>query len=178
MTRNRFAPNWAATGWHPVCGLLELCNFISKTISTQNNLKLVEIGSDLGESTCIFAGYGIFDKVYAIDTWFDQERYDIFLKNSKIYPDIIAPMKMISKEAAANWSNGDVDAVYIDANHTYDCVLSDIACWSKKVKKGGIIAGHDYRKETWPGVYTAVNECFESQKIKVFSDCSWAVIAE
>jgi predicted O-methyltransferase YrrM len=178
MTRNRFAPNWAPTGWHATCGLLDLCNFISKTISARDSLKLVEIGSDLGESTCIFAGYGIFDKVYAIDPWFDQERHDIFLKNSKIYPDIITPMKMVSREAAANWSNGDVDTIYIDANHNYEYVLSDIDSWSKKVKKGGIIAGHDYSKKRWPGVYAAVNECFESQKIKVFCDTSWAVIAE
>ena len=178
MNRNRFSTIWSPTGWHPVCGLLELCNFISRTIGARDNLKLVEIGSDLGESTCIFAGYGIFDKVYAIDTWFDQERHDIFLKNSKIYPDIITPMKISSREAADNWSCGDVDAIYIDANHAYDYVLSDIDSWSKKVKKGGIIAGHDYSMEVWPGVFKAVNERFESQKIKVFRDTSWAVIAE
>jgi hypothetical protein len=178
MNRARFSTSWAPNNWRDVCGLLDLCNFISKNTGTRDDLKLVEIGSNLGESTCIFAGYGIFDKVYAIDPWHNQESHNIFLKNSKIYPDIITPIKMVSREAAANWSNGDVDTIYIDANHNYEYVLSDIDSWSKKVKKGGIIAGHDYSEKCWPGVYKAVNECFESRRIKVFCDTSWAVIAE
>lgn len=178
MNTNRFTPAWAPMGWHPVCGLLDLCNFISRNIGIRDNLKLVEIGSDLGESTCIFAGYGIFNKVFAVDTWPNPERHDIFLKNLKLYSDIIIPMKMTSEVAAVNWLGGEVDVIYIDANHSYENVLSDIGNWSKKVKRGGIIAGHDYSIDAWPGVHKAVNECFGSQKIKVFSDCSWAVIAE
>jgi hypothetical protein len=178
MIRHRFSPSWSPTSWDPVCGLLDLCNFISKTINARDNLKLVEIGNALGESTCIFAGYGIFDKIYAIDNGVWQGGYDIFLKNSKIYPDIIIPMKMTSRAAVENWPNGEVDVVYIDANHDYEYVLNDIDSWSKKIKKGGIIAGHDYSAEFWPGVYKAVNECFESRRIKVFCDTSWAVIAD
>lgn len=36
------------------------------------------------------------------------------------------------------------DFVYIDAEHTYDGVLNDLGAWYPKVKKGGIISGHDY----------------------------------
>jgi hypothetical protein len=37
-----------------------------------------------------------------------------------------------------------LDFVYIDGNHTANYVLNDIVEWSKKVRKGGVISGHDY----------------------------------
>jgi hypothetical protein len=35
--------------------------------------------------------------------------------------------------------------VYIDGNHSYEAAVEDIALWSKKVRKGGIVSGHDYK---------------------------------
>jgi len=37
-----------------------------------------------------------------------------------------------------------LDFVYIDGNHTFDYVMQDLIEWSKKVRIGGIISGHDY----------------------------------
>ena len=37
-----------------------------------------------------------------------------------------------------------LDFVYIDGDHSYDFVMLDIILWSRKVKRGGIISGHDY----------------------------------
>jgi hypothetical protein len=34
--------------------------------------------------------------------------------------------------------------VYIDGNHEGDFPYNDLAGWMRKVKKGGIVAGHDY----------------------------------
>jgi hypothetical protein len=39
-----------------------------------------------------------------------------------------------------------LDIVYIDANHTYHAVKSDLDLSFRKVRKGGIICGHDYVK--------------------------------
>ena len=36
------------------------------------------------------------------------------------------------------------DAIYIDANHTYEAAKQDIELWYPKVRKGGMICGHDY----------------------------------
>ena len=36
--------------------------------------------------------------------------------------------------------------VYIDGNHTLPYVINDLIEWSKKVRVGGIVSGHDYRK--------------------------------
>jgi len=48
-----------------------------------------------------------------------------------------------------------LDFIYIDANHRYEFIASDILAWYHKVKSGGLICGHDYNK---PDVQRAVTE--------------------
>lgn len=48
-----------------------------------------------------------------------------------------------------------LDFVYIDGNHRYDYVMLDIILWIRKVRKGGMIAGHDYT--TWGRHYAGRN---------------------
>lgn len=61
------------------------------------------------------------------------------------YPNY-AFLKMTSLEAADKVPDGSLDFVYIDANHSEPYVSQDIAAWTSKVKKGGIVAGHDYAR--------------------------------
>jgi hypothetical protein len=49
-------------------------------------------------------------------------------------------------DAVKDFGDDSLDAVYIDGNHTLPFVINDIIEWSKKVKIGGIVSGHDYRK--------------------------------
>jgi hypothetical protein len=49
-----------------------------------------------------------------------------------------------SLEAAEDIPDNSLDFVYIDANHGFEYVVADLAAWTKKVKPGGIISGHDY----------------------------------
>ncbi len=37
-----------------------------------------------------------------------------------------------------------LDLVFIDGDHSYECVRQDIDSWMPKVRPGGILAGHDY----------------------------------
>jgi hypothetical protein len=39
-----------------------------------------------------------------------------------------------------------LDYVYIDGNHEFTHVANDIAAWTPVVRKGGIIAGHDFKR--------------------------------
>lgn len=55
-------------------------------------------------------------------------------------------MKEFSAFAHKQFEDNSLDFVYIDGNHEFQHVVNDIALWSKKVKVGGIIAGHDYIK--------------------------------
>ncbi len=64
-----------------------------------------------------------------------------------------------SFDRAKDFEDGSIDFLFIDANHTYEYVSRDIAAYLPKMKKGGIIAGHDYNM-SHPGVIQAVNEAF------------------
>lgn len=69
-----------------------------------------------------------------------------------------------SEAAAAMVQDESLDLCYIDAEHTYEAVMADIAAWLPKVKRGGWIGGHDYdhpmeKKGKW-GVKAAVDKSF------------------
>ena len=50
-----------------------------------------------------------------------------------------------------------LDFLYIDGNHTYECVKRDITNYYPLIKPGGIIGGHDYTKD-FNGVVKASTE--------------------
>jgi hypothetical protein len=54
---------------------------------------------------------------------------------------------------------GQLDFVFIDANHRYDEVRQDIDEWLLKIKPGGLLCGHDYGGRQ-QGVKQAVDEAF------------------
>ncbi len=49
-----------------------------------------------------------------------------------------------SREAASSVKDGSLDFVYIDGNHSFDFITQDLQFWCPKIRKGGIISGHDY----------------------------------
>lgn len=53
-------------------------------------------------------------------------------------------IRAMSMDAVRNFADKSLDFVFIDANHAFDYVMEDIIEWSKKVKRGGIVSGHDY----------------------------------
>lgn len=53
-------------------------------------------------------------------------------------------IKEFSMDAVKKFEDNSLDFVYIDANHEDPYVTEDIVEWSKKVKPGGIVSGHDY----------------------------------
>lgn len=66
--------------------------------------------------------------------------------------------KGFSMDIVKEFEDESLDFVYIDGNHGYEYVRDDLREWSKKVKKGGIISGHDYYSFRWAGVIEAVDE--------------------
>ena len=72
---------------------------------------------------------------------------------------------------AASRVPDELDLVFIDGAHSYENVKQDIALWLPKVRKGGILSGHDYSLEH-PGVLKAVDEAFD-KKIKIGYDRTW-----
>jgi hypothetical protein len=147
-----------------------------------DNCCWVEVGAWTGKSVAYSAVELInknkFGKFYAVDTWdggIELKDYDIVKNNTlkDVFTQNIAPLKQmiqtiesLSWEAAINFQDESVDFCYLDAGHTYDCVIQDLVAWFPKIKTGSYFGGDDYSKE-FPGLQQAVNEFFDSKNIKV-----------
>ncbi|WP_420404568.1 class I SAM-dependent methyltransferase [Nisaea sp.] len=68
--------------------------------------------------------------------------------------------RAFSHVAAERIADGSLDVVYIDADHSYDAVMRDLACYAPKVAPGGLVMGHDYtlHPRVEFGVVRAVND--------------------
>jgi hypothetical protein len=141
--------------------------------------KFVEVGSWKGKSSAYMAieiANSRKDIEFTcVDTWEGSvehqgqkdlhQLYDVFIENMKPVEEFYTPKKMTSQEAVHLFDDGSLDFVFIDASHEYEDVKEDIKAWIKKVKPGGVLAGHDYYVNThdyFPGVKQAVNECLDN----------------
>ena len=50
------------------------------------------------------------------------------------------------------FKDNSYDFIYIDPDHKYESVVKDVELYLPKLKKGGIIGGHDYCLIFWSGV--------------------------
>ena len=66
-------------------------------------------------------------------------------------------MPASTSEAAKSWTE-PIDYLYVDADHSYEAVLSDLEAWVPHVRLGGVIAGDDYGNRSFPGVKRAWDE--------------------
>jgi predicted O-methyltransferase YrrM len=94
-------------------------------------------------------------KLFCVDPWITYDEYPERKKQKRLNEQYenakerLAPyncelIKSFSRDAVKNFKNDSLDFVFIDANHSFEYVIEDIAIWSKKVKSGGIISGHDF----------------------------------
>ena len=87
-------------------------------------------------------------------------------------------IKKSSMEALDDIPDESLDFVYIDANHALQYVLDDILHWSEKVKKGGVVSGHDFHPRHFE-VKDAVDAWVEINEIKplfLIGDKTWFYI--
>jgi hypothetical protein len=142
---------------------------------------MVEVGCFKGDSTVLFAKFGKFKEVYAVDPYKNNigditDKCDMrevrryFKKAIKKYEHVIH-IEELSAHASVMFEDNSIDFVYIDALHTEKAMGLDIDLWLPKIKKGGFIGGHDYRKR-FAGVIKAVKERL-GEPDKVFKDTSW-----
>ena len=76
----------------------------------------------------------------------------------------ISLMPVRTDEAAKRWS-GWIDFLYIDADHSYQSVVTDLAMWWPFVRQNGLMAGDDYGNPMYPDVVTAWDE-FEERALR------------
>lgn len=94
-------------------------------------------------------------KLYGVDLWKSYGTYKEYLdreekclreakERTKGYDCTF--IRKFSIEAVKGFEDNSLDFVYIDAGHDFYNVATDICLWSKKVKIGGVVWGHDFKR--------------------------------
>jgi len=126
-------------------------------------------------------------KLYGIDSYsqdsFDMTHIDIIkefgsfeelFKEVKLmlsqFGDRTQLIKKTSSDAVKEFSDESLDFIFLDANHEFDSVYTDISNWFPKIKKRGIFMGHDWDHGNFPGVTKAVKKYFANKKIETVSE--------
>lgn len=77
-----------------------------------------------------------------------QDKLDRFYEQTKerLAPYNATLIRKFSMDAVEDIPHESLDFVYIDGNHRLDHVVNDLVHWVPRVRKGGIVAGHDFIK--------------------------------
>ncbi len=87
--------------------------------------------------------------------------------------------RAFSSQAVVFFEDQSLDFVYLDANHSFEAVQQDLRDWYTKVRRGGILAGHDFLDGKLPegdfGVASAVTTfgAEENLAIELTDDPPW-----
>lgn len=167
-------------------GLNDLCIYIKEHVGYKIN-NILELGTWIGGSFKIFREHFPEANIICVDL-FDfrdglQEReFNDLALNYKDY----GKLKMNTNDAYKMFKEEFFDLIYVDANHEYEQVKSDIINYLPLVKNGGFISGHDYgndisvfgnvdeteMKRILNNVVRAVHETV-GEPHKTFIDGSW-----
>jgi predicted O-methyltransferase YrrM len=153
------------------------------SIAAGRKLRIVEVGSWLGDSAIAMGDPKYCEYVTCVDTWqgsaSDQTRdfknaigcddrlQKIFswnIRNAacKIGLAEVRFINLPSVEAADEYQDNPADIIFIDADHTYESCKADIEAWLPNLSPDGVMIGHDYKtsNDQFPGVDNAVHELF------------------
>jgi len=141
-------------------------NLTNRRTLVQSLPKNYKVGVEVGVRTGWFAKFILENTdlyLHCVDPWVENPQLgrdweEIFILYSFLthpFQDRRNTIREWSPKAADYFKDNSLDFVYIDAEHTYEAVKLDMPAWWKKVKIGGILAGHDYG---WPTVKRAVDE--------------------
>lgn len=116
----------------------------------------VEIGVYKGDYTVKLCESGM--EIMGIDPWVAygdfsrgenkaQDRQDFLYQHALGVTSKYPKCKLIRKtsmDAVKDFELESIDWVYIDGNHGFKYVAEDLWEWTKRVRKGGVVSGHDY----------------------------------
>jgi hypothetical protein len=130
----------------------------------------VEVGCGFGHFSKLLMGQWKGARHFMVDPW-ERQPDAVYRENTNHEADFerwyqqcqevaandprIVLVRKYSVDAAKDFNNAELDFVYIDGNHAYGPVLEDMDAWWPKVKRGGIVGGHDFYNYT---VYPYFNE--------------------
>lgn len=171
---------------------------LCRLLKNKNHSVGCEVGTFKGvNASNVLKGLPGLKRLYVVDPWETYELYDgrlfnkpscknkadwnktikVFYGNTYLYRDRVIVMRMTSVEASFHIEDGSLDWVFIDANHEYEYIKENLEIWSEKVRKNGIVSGHDYgnpkeEKRGW-GITKAVNEFVAEDELNVEPGFVW-----
>ncbi len=114
-----------------------------------------------------------------------QDRQDQRLLKAKArvapYPNVEF-IRKTSMEAVKDVPDGSLGLVFIDGLHDFDNAMLDVIHWSKKVRPGGIVSGHDLFYMCGGQVPDVIRAYTMAHQIEWYlttgeKDCSWFWVA-
>lgn len=164
--------------------------------------QVIEVGSWMGASTCFIAGglKGDRAKIFAVDNfqglstcgedaaWYHRHfrklgansTLEIFRENFASLGFTPRSEPVVSDSLAAAQTleakRGQIDFIFIDGDHSYDACKADIAAWTPFVKRGGVIAFHDFGSRA-DGVTRAIFESIKEQRFAEIVGVAGTIIA-
>lgn len=155
------------------------------------NMVVFEIGTYTGKSATVMLPHirQMNGKLFCVD-WFrgnpgveaeittgyqEHNIFNIFLNNIREsgYEDCVTVLVGTSDCIASVVADRSADIIFIDADHRYSQVTKDIINWYPKLKKGGLICGHDFEKHLHYCDYKRVLEKCEEDYV---DGCHYGVI--
>lgn len=145
-------------------------NRLAEYLGEEGFNKGVEIGVQWGKFSEKLCKANPNIELYSIDPWHSRRlkaRMDEKFNEStqRLAPYNATVIRKFSMDALADFKNNSLDFVYIDGNHSFDYVCPDIIYWSHKVRKGGVVACHDYFHHRNGGIVHAVDAYTRSHYI-------------
>ncbi|MEZ4739911.1 MAG: class I SAM-dependent methyltransferase [Flavobacteriales bacterium] len=118
---------------------------------------VAEAGVDKGDFSAMILAITQPKELHLIDIWSSaryhgglegvvREKFKKELASGQVHIDL-----GLSTDVLKTFPDGRFDWIYIDTDHGYDVTAAELALARTKVKKGGIIAGHDYSTCNWDG---------------------------
>lgn len=183
-------------GSAPIVAQPRRWDVLASFMAQQGYKTFVEVGCKEGRTTGHVLKTVPDSRVIAIDPWIanpapkngdatreDYEAWDFDKIRREFWDNVgkdsarCTHFRCTSEVATSQVPPTPFDLVFIDALHDYESVKQDIALWWPKVRKGGMLAGHDFNHK-WPGVERAVADSFDLMHIGVASDSVWFVIKQ
>jgi len=132
-----------------------------------------EIGVRMGTNSAAILARVPGVKLYCIDPWNAYLRVTDSVQDRyyercvrKLAGKNVELIKKTSMDAVDDFKDGSLDFCYLDGRHEGDFIMEDLICWSKKVRRGGMVSGHDLYFFYDSGVIPAVESFCMGNDIK------------
>lgn len=123
------------------------------------NAVVAELGVDTGDFSSLIIRKTKPQRIHLIDSW-DSVRYSSSKKEAviarfknEIDDNTLEINEGYSITILEKFDDAYFDWVYIDTDHSYNTTKKELEIAAKKLKKDGIICGHDYYLGNWVGNY-------------------------